>query len=279
MGVLDRARQADRAIIARYLIRSSIHHGGPTSRLHSAEIDRGGCDIGLCCTSSSLWCPRCGDNYLWSGVDSDVTQHIHDLLWLPRCASVVDRKAPGALEAALALIDRISKRQKPMGQLVLSDLSEAEGVVVRTVAGEHGLLAVEHFDEVAGVHMLGICIRGLRLGDVLREGWSALAGLYSRAELPQVAAEIETWGETRRSPALGPDALVSRWISNRIAFDMTIKPWLSGLLLGYPVWTTIAWYHGGRLSLSVSSLTLSLAQHVSRTKRRACGADDMVAAT
>ena len=76
----------------------------------------------------------------------------------------------------------------------------------------------------------------------------ALAQLYRRAGLPDVAAEIDRVRMIRRSPSAGPDALISRYLKS---FDVehTRMGWLTGLLLGYPVWTTIARYHSGAFTV------------------------------
>ena len=72
----------------------------------------------------------------------------------------------------------------------------------------------------------------------------SLGGLYGRAGLPEVAAEIASLAAQRRSPRAGPDAQLSRYLAT---FDVedTKMGWLTGLLLGYPLWSTIARYHAG----------------------------------
>lgn len=264
-GVLDTAQAFDKATISRYLIRSSIQNGLDVERLHAAEMQCGGYNLGYCCSSSNLWCEQCGNNFLWSGVDRDIQDHIHDLLWLPR-ATAVSRKSPGTLESALALLERVLRRQKPLGQLTLDDFSEEEeAVLAHTVErARDRLVTIIFFD--GHVRKMGFCSRGLRLGDVI--SLASLAELYSRAELPQVAIEIREVSQVRRCPSCGPEALISRWIKRSEAEHNGSMPWLTGVLLGYPVWTTIARYRGGCTTLS-STRTISLSQHVSKTKRRA----------
>ena len=87
-------------------------------------------------------------------------------------------------------------------------------------------------------------MRGRRVEQLV--SLEALAQLYARAKLPEVAAEIDRVRQIRRSPALGPDALVSRYL-RRFDVEHTRMGWLTGVLLGYPVWTTIARYHSGDL--------------------------------
>ena len=125
-SVLDTARQADEATLARYMIRCSLHTPH-VERLSTAEMVAGGCGLGSCCGSSSLWCARCADNFLWSGCDREVADNIHTLKWLPP-ADAVHRQRPGKLEAALALVERVAARLKPLGQLILDELCEDEGV-------------------------------------------------------------------------------------------------------------------------------------------------------
>ena len=92
------------------------------------------------------------------------------------------------------------------------------------------------------MRMLGVCVRGRCLGDVL--SLEALAQLYGRAGLPAVAAEIAHAAATRRCPSAGPDAQLSRYLT-KFDVEQTRSGWLTGALLGYPVWTTIARYHDG----------------------------------
>jgi len=243
------------------------------------EVRRGGQPLGWCCDSSSLWCATCGHNYLWSCADEEVADNILSLLRLPRCAAAVERKLPGELEAALALLARVAAGRKPLGFIVLDNFSDAEAELLKaeaarprggsdgdgetssggggdprssgggdggvepprheTAAG--GLLTAEYSNEY-GMRMLGVCVRGRCLGDVL--SLEALAQLYARARLPAVAAEIAHAAGTRRCPSAGPDALLSRYLT-KFDVEQTRSGWLTGALLGYPMWTTIARYHDG----------------------------------
>ena len=275
-SVLDTARQADEATLARYMIRCSLHTPH-VERLSTAEMVAGGCGLGSCCGSSSLWCARCADNFLWSGCDREVADNIHTLKWLPP-ADAVHRQRPGKLEAALALVERVAARLKPLGQLILDELCEEEEGVVRAAIARRreSIIAADHCD-AHGTRLMGFCLRGLRLRDVV--SLEALSGLYARAELPDVAAQIGAWSQTRRCPSAGPDALVSRWLSRCVDAERSSMPWLAGTLLGYPVWTTIARYHHGAPRSLSSTLALSFAQVSSRTKRQApavgCDLDEL----
>ena len=68
---------------------------------------------------------------------------------------------------------------------------------------------------------------------------AALAQLYRRAQLPHVGREIE------EAAAQLSDAPVSDWISDFDVEENGGRGWLTGLLCGYPVWTTAARYHTG----------------------------------
>ena len=83
--------------------------------------------------------------------------------------------------------------------------------------------------------MLGACMGGRRVSSIA--SLELLAQYYRRAELPHVGREIEA--------ALLSDALVSEWISNFDVEENGNRGWLTGLLCGYPVWTTVARYHTG----------------------------------
>ena len=60
--------------------------------------------------------------------------------------------------------------------------------------------------------------------------------LQNRQELPKVAAEVE-----RASGA----ALVSDYLTTWDVEENGGRGWLTGLLLGYPVWSTVARYKVG----------------------------------
>jgi hypothetical protein len=242
-SVFEVARSADDTVVSKWLIQCSIPPGSRTERAYHAEFSCEARALRYCCEkSSSLWCEHCGHNYLWSGADEHVRRQIHDLLWLPPRKAVVPRKRTGALEAGLALLGRVGDGRKPLGQIVLDELNDVEADVIRATLRERvdTLCALEYQCPGTGVHMLGFCMRARRVGDILC--LQALAELYARAELPVVAAEIDSWRKIRRSPSAGPDSLVSRWIK-RFDPERTGSLWLTGILLGYPVWTTIAMYH------------------------------------
>jgi len=250
MGVFDCARRSDQGLIDRHLIRCSIRQNPKLEHLYDEDMRCGGCALGHWCCKNSMrpWCKACGHNFLWSGVDDgiiNITDHIHDLLWLPKCTAAVERLTPGKLEAALALIERVSRGQKPLGQIVMDALSDAEAELVRGAAAhasrEHQVV-VREYVRPRGTKMLGCCLRGRRVGDLI--SLEGLAALYARADLPCAAAEIDVWRQTLRSPALGPDALVSRWLTSAFfASDDETSWWLAGVLLGQPLWTTVARYH------------------------------------
>ena len=82
--------------------------------------------------------------------------------------------------------------------------------------------------------MLGLCVRGRKLADLA--DLAALAEFYRRQELPKVAAEVE-----RASGA----ALVSDYLTTWDVEENGGRGWLTGLLLGYPVWSTVARYKVG----------------------------------
>ena len=100
------------------------------------------------------------------------------------------------------------------------------------------------------MRMLGVCARARRLRDVV--SCAELAAFYRRAELPAVAAQVEAVcrsagegsGGGLGAAEVSPDAPIGRWLR---AFDVedTRMGWLTGVLLGYPLWTTVARYHTG----------------------------------
>ena len=94
--------------------------------------------------------------------------------------------------------------------------------------------------------LLGFCLRGRRVGEIV--SLEGLGDFYTRAGLPGVAAEVHAWHSVRRSPTMGPEAMISRYVKS---FDVedTQMGWLTGILLGYPLWTTAARYHSGALTL------------------------------
>ena len=193
-----------------------------------------------CCKSSSLWCASCGCNYVWSGAEDEIADSIPLLLGLPRSAAAVPRKLPGELEAALALVERVSAGRKPLGQIVLDNLGKEEAGVIRAHLEQQITLVSLEYNNTWNMSVIGFCVRGRSIGQVI--DLEALGDFYERAGLPAVAAEVHAWRQVRRSPAKGPDALISRWLA-RFDVEDTKMDWLTGVLLGYPLWTTVARYH------------------------------------
>ena len=230
---------ANQGELACYIGRHSIHRSQAVKRHFATEL-RGGCALGgWCCQSSSLWCTSCGCNYVWSGAEDEIADSIPLLLGLPRSPHDVPRKLPGELEAALALIERVSDGRKPLGQIILDNLSKEEADVVRAQLDRSWLVSLE-YNNAWKMAVICFCVRGRSVGQVI--DLEALSKFYARAGLPVVAAEVHAYGQVRKSPAKGPGALISRWLS-RFDVEDTKMDWLTGVVLGYPLWTTVARYH------------------------------------
>ena len=84
--------------------------------------------------------------------------------------------------------------------------------------------------------MLGVCMGGRKISSIA--SLESLAQFYRRAELPHVGREIE-------EAITQPDSLLLEWVSNFDVEENGNRGWLTGLLCGYPVWTTVARYHTG----------------------------------
>ena len=97
-------------------------------------------------------------------------------------------------------------------------------------------VASREYTNAWGMRMLGVCIGGRQVSSIA--SLESLSQFYRRAELPHVGREIE-------EAAAQPDALVSEWISNFDVEENGSRGWLTGLLCGYPLWTTVARYHTG----------------------------------
>jgi hypothetical protein len=105
----------------------------------------------------------------------------------------------------------------------------------------HDRLVSREYTNAWGMRMLGACLRGRTVSSIA--SLASLAQLYSRAKLPHVGREIE-----EAAPQLS-DALLSDWISDFDVEENGSRGWLTGLLCGYPVWTTAARYHTGGFEL------------------------------
>lgn len=125
---------SDSAAIGRFIVSQSLGQSADAKRCFAAELRRPEVapSGGWCCKSSSLWCAGCGHNFLWSGADEHVADNIPLLLGLPKSTAPCERRLPGELEAALCLVDRVSRRLKPLGFVVLDNLSQQEGDLVRS---------------------------------------------------------------------------------------------------------------------------------------------------
>ena len=127
--------------------------------------------------------------------------------------------------------------RKPLGQICLENLSAAEHAHVSKAIAAHERLVSREYTNAWGMRMLGACLRGRTLSSIA--SLTALAQLYRRAKLPHVGREIE------EAAAQLSDAPVSDWISDFDVEENGGRGWLTGLLCGYPVWTTAARYHTG----------------------------------
>ena len=101
----------------------------------------------------------------------------------------------------------------------------------------HDRLVSREYTNAWGMRMLGACLRGRTVSSIA--SLASLAQLYRRANLPHVGREIE------EAVAQLSDAVLSDWISNFDVEENGSRGWLTGLLCGYPVWTTAARYHTG----------------------------------
>ena len=228
----------DEKALAKFVGACSVHLSADAKRLYAAEMKAKGMKLALgggwCCATASLWCASCAANLCYSGVDEAVADAIPKLLGLPRANFEGERRLPGELEAAVHLVDRVAALRKGIGQVCFDNLSAAEQAHVRArVAALPQLDSVEYNNQWH-MSMLGLCVRGRKLADLA--DLAALADFYRRQELPKVAAEVE-----RASGA----ALVSDYLTTWDVEENGGRGWLTGLLLGYPVWSTVARYKVG----------------------------------
>ncbi len=159
--------------------------------------------------------------------------NIPALLGLRRLPSPVERKFPGELEAAVHLVERVASRRKPMGQVVLDNLSPAESDYVRAEVRKRGAaMHSEAYTNNYGMSMLAFCLHGRQLRQVV--DLHALSELYRRAGVESAARDIEA----ARSDKCG-DAPVSKWLRSFDWEENGKRGWLTGVLLGYPVWTAV----------------------------------------
>ena len=186
-----RADVPDAKALARFVTTHSIRANDATKRLFAAEMRRGGAALGgsWCCLTSSLWCPTCAANLAYSGVEEEVADNIPMLLGLPRSDFDGSRHLPGELEAALHLIQRIADHRKPLGQVVLDNLSKEERRRICQEITRHGGLTSREYTNAWGMTMLGVCNGARRLSDIV--SLTSLAAFYLKAELLEVSDEIQ----------------------------------------------------------------------------------------
>ena len=137
-----------------------------------------------------------------------------------------------------------ASRRRPCSvsaEVCLENLSEAERAHVRRVGAARAELVCKEYTNAWGMRMLGACVGGRAVASIA--SLDALAQLYRRAELPKVSREIEEAAAAEGSGA--PLGLISEWIAQFDVEENGRRGWLTGLLLGYPVWTTVALYHTG----------------------------------
>ena len=115
--------------------------------------------------------------------------------------------------------------------------ARSTGALPSQVIAAHDRLVSREYTNAWGMRMLGACLRGRTVSSIA--SLASLAQLYRRANLPHVGREIE------EAAAQLSDALLSDWISNFDVEENGSRGWLTGLLCGYPVWTTVARYHTG----------------------------------
>ena len=119
-------------------------------------------------------------------------------------------------------------------QVVLDNLSSAECDLLGAEVIKHGaILYSEAYTNQYGVSMLGFCLRDRQLRQVIDV--RALSQLYERTGLEWVAKDIKA----AHSYA---DAPVRKWLRSYDWEDNGGRGWLTGVLLGYPIWTTVARY-------------------------------------
>ena len=230
-----KCRPNSRALAA-FVATFSIRASPKAKQLLEREIRAGAQRLGgsWCCTSAQTSCARCAANLCYSGCDEGVADNIPSLLGLSGASAFRGaRKLPGELEAALHLTERVSALQKPLGQVTLDNLSEAEQAFLQERVAERPVLAAKCYTNAWGMHVLGICVRGRRLSDIA--SLPELAKFYRRQELAGASREIE----------VQRDAPISEFLSDFDIEENGRRGWLTGLLLGYPLWTTVARYHSG----------------------------------
>lgn len=87
-----------------------------------------------------------------------------------------------------------------------------------------------------GMSMLGVCVRGRLICSIA--DLSQIAHFYEQAGLVEVSRNVNESSALAESP-------ISDWLSNFDVEENGGRGWLTGLLLGYPLWTTVARYHTG----------------------------------
>jgi hypothetical protein len=244
-ALAEAASSVDSKSLARFVTASSIRACDTTKRLFAAEMKNTAAEpLGgsWCCSTSSLWCTTCAANLAWSGCDEAIADNIPQLLGLPRDTSFKgERRLPGELEAALGVVSRVAMGAKPLGQVVLDNLSNGERKRVREEVRRRGSgavsLSTDEYTNAWGMSMLAVSMTGRLVSSIAN--FEALARLYHRCELPAVARDIEA-----SSAKLGATP-VTQWARSFDVEENGGRGWLTGLLCGYPVWTTIARYHSG----------------------------------
>jgi len=120
------------------------------------------------------------------------------------------------------------------------NLSEPERAHVRREAARHSELLCRGYTNQWGMSMLGLCLRDRPVSSLV--SFDSLAAFYRRVGLPHVAGEIEA-AEAEGTPLSA--TMLSDWLARFDVEENGWRGWLTGLLLGYPLWTTVARYHSG----------------------------------
>ena len=227
----------DEKALAKFVGACSVHLSADAKRLYAAEMKAKGMKLALgggwCCATASLWCASCAANLCYSGVDEAVADAIPKLLGLPRASFDGERRLPGELEAAIHLVDRVAALRKGIGQVCFDNLSVAEQAHVRKAWRRC------RSSTASNTRTSGTC--RCSASACAAASWptsptSPPSPNSSPPGAPKVAAEVE-----RASGA----ALVSDYLTTWDVEENGGRGWLTGLLLGYPVWSTVARYKVG----------------------------------
>ena len=187
----------------------------PANELHESFIRRyGSLCVSRCC-KDKLFCHVFAPNMCFRGG--------------PGCPDLEP------ISTDVELVDRVANGLKPLASVVLDGKSDHDRDFLEERLLSSALCFWPYLNQ-RGVNMVGVCadVSVAELVDVAN-----LATLYSHVGRPDVAADVEAYATLRISSLLdgsgpGTDPLLKLEDERRF--------WLLGLVYGYPIWWTVAFY-------------------------------------